>query len=567
MNDSKTKLGQVKPYAYDASNFKSQLKAELVRRYRAQYGIEEDFAIQVSEKASFFSFKRFVFAPIMAIFALVAFVSYEYVTKPMTAYAYLKRVEKHNKNLEGGFEINTIHTVNGYELNVNLVKDKTGDIHVSVMSGGFEVENFVMHDGVLYVKEEVGLKEEKAMALTSVMNSLMLAELSDPQDEWKDLMNREDVDFSEAEDGLVKLSYEEDLDGDVFVNELYFRDFAQVKRTRVAKNPETVRSIVSAKTSVETIEYGEIRPVTEEIEKPVDYVVFVSNDKFNEKMTEFVDTEVDDLVREYVALPEKEAYFTWNQEKENTFEMSLPAEENVKIDTHVAAEVADEGLALRALPVSNTDNVELKLPNRVEIDLPKSARNVPDAVGDLPVSTSHLRDAYLEEVFYDLLEDDKPREVNATDREIPKNEPVVHDKVTPVIEPVGGEVNVSPKAEIDVRHEKDFSNIELPKPELEKRAEILPVGSTDNSVDSTSNPSEVHTTQINSDIESEHTEEKKEDEKAPSYTDLIKDREALQQDLANRRFQLRMEDETNQLNPIQRTVVPLVPVDEFRKGE
>ena len=51
------------------------------------------------------------------------------------------------------------------------------------------------------------------------------------------------------------------------------------------------------------IEYRDIRPVAEEISKPADYVVFVNNKRFNDKMSEFFSTEVDDLVIEYEALP------------------------------------------------------------------------------------------------------------------------------------------------------------------------------------------------------------------------------------------------------------------------
>lgn len=499
MNDAKTKLGQVKPYSFDADGFKSQLKSKLMQEYKAQYGIEEDFAIEVSESKSFFSFNKLILTPVMALLVLAVFISYEYVTKPMTAYAYLKKVERRNKSLENGFKVNTVHTIDGYTLNVDVKKDKSGDVRVSVRQDGNEVENFVMSDGVLYVKETFDLKQERATELTSVLSSLMLAELSDPRSEWRDLMERDDVDLSEEEDGSVKISYEESLGGETFVNELYFRDYAPVKRVRVAKTEERRMALETSVSppKMETIEYREIMPVAEEIEKPVDYVVFVDNVKFNEKISEFADTELDDLVREYSSLPEKEVYFVWDEMVLREVE---PEPVVIESDKHVEAE------------------------------------------------TPLVRDTYLEEVFYDLLGDDeKPSEPDDGLKEVP---PAVEVVVPPV---------------------RDFSNIELPRVETEKRIDLESDLNDEKTVDlidhSVPEPymAEPMDDPLNTNVEEKPKEDTVNTAPLPSVTDLIRDRSVLQQDLANRRFQLRMERDTEKLNPVERVIESAPPVDEFKK--
>lgn len=565
MNDAKTKLGQVKPYSFDASGFKSQLKARLMQEYRAQYGVEEDFVAEKSENGSFFSFNKLIFTPIVAILVLAVFISYEYVTKPMTAYAYLKKVERLSKSLENGFKVSTVHTVDGYTLNVDVKKDKSGDINVSVRQDGDEVENFVMSDGVLYVKETFDLKQERAVELTSVLNSLMLAELSDPRSEWRDLMERDDVNLSEEEDGSVKISYEESLGGETFVNELYFRDYAPVKRVRVAKSEQVDLALETPLSlrEIETIEYKEIVPTSEEVEKPVDYVVFVDNSEFNEKMTSFVETEVDDLVREYSALPEKEVYFVWGKQE------VIPAQSATEIDVStmtlrvVEPSVVESDAGIEVSPVFPTlppvDLPERSLPpasssfsSVEETEKKPDIEKRVDVVIPNTVRVPLVRDTYMEEVFYDLLEDDeKPSKQDGGLKEVVPTTAV--EVVTPPV--------------------KDFSKIETPGMGTERKIDLESDVRDTEKVDlidhSVPEPymAEPMDDPLNGLEGTEKIGAKEEPSSAvvPTVTDLIKERETLQQDLANRRFQLRMDMETEKLNPVDRTARPDEPVDEFRK--
>lgn len=544
MNDAKTKLGQVKPYSFDASGFKSQLKARLMQEYRAQYGVEEDFVAEKSENGSFFSFNKLIFTPIVAILVLAVFISYEYITKPMTAYAYLKRVERLSKSLENGFKVSTVHTIDGYTLNVDVKKDKSGDINVSVRQDGAEVESFVMSDGVLYVKETFDLKQERADELTSVLSSLMLAELSDPRSEWRDLMERDDVNLSEEEDGSVKISYEESLGGGTFVNELYFRDYAPVKRTRVAKSEQVNLALETPLSlrEIETIEYKEIVPVSEEVEKPVDYVVFVDNPEFNEKMTSFVETEVDDLVREYSALPEKEVYFVWGKQD------VIPAPSDAAVDVSTMILRGEEpGLVESDIRARGEILPDLSdLPTLSEVVLPQAELKEPDIEKRLEL----VRDTYLEEVFYDLLEDDEKSS-----------------------EPDGGLKEVVPAVEVVVPPVKDFSKIETPGIGTERKIDVESDVRETEKVDlidhSVPEPymAEPMDDPLNGLEGTKETGAKEEPspEVVPTVTDLIRERETLQQDLANRRFQLRMERETEKLNPVDKVTEPSEPVDEFKK--
>lgn len=604
MNDAKTKLGQMKAYEYDASKFKSELKSKLMREYRAKYGIEEDFRAEVRDRKSFFSFNKLVFTPIMAVLVLAVFISYEYVNKPMTAYAYLKQVEKHNSDLKDGLKVHTIHTVNGYTLDVEVLRDKDGNLEVNVSQEGNEVESFVMHDGVLYVKEDIKPNVEmateafvsdesstidKAGELTSILNSLVLADLADPQDEWKDIMNRADVTFEEKEDGLVHISYEENLDGKVFVNDFSFRDFAPVRKIRTQKHLDggVNRSMV-AKNNVETIEYRDIKPAETKVKKPSEYVVFVQNKEFNEKMFEFVNTDVDDLVREYNDLSDKESYFAWDKKEKSALPIVEPEVAAMMSDVAepllLEGEFEREVKVVRELPTITVPTL-VEAPGTVEtmglpvIDLPEHTLSAPVLSDEIkmPQHKALVRDAYLENVFYDLLKDDEHPKLEIREEDVPR---------LPSVDKHSDDTNDVPKI-IEAPHVdvivpiKELPVIDPPKVDLpsvtpiDRHSEIpAPVdgtehnGSSDNALDTVDlidhsipepymaepmdNPADY--------IESEPT-------KTPSYMELLKDKEAMQDDLANRRLQLRMQEQTEQLNPQERVVTPIEPKSEFKRVE
>jgi|GEM_PF-5008720 len=662
MSDAKTKLAQVKPYEHDASKFKGELKAQLMQEYRKKYGIEEVFERE-EPKQPWFSLPKFVLTPVMAVLVLAVFIGYEYVSQPMTAYAYLKEVEKRHKELKkSGVKVRTTHTINGYELEVESMKDEDGNFQVAVFTDGYEVEHFVMEDGVLYVKDEAGtselvgeetteedialknemLKAERAEDLNSIMTSMVFADLADPQDEWMELLERDDVEFTESEDGLVHLSYEELVDGEIFVNELQFRDFEPVRRVRGRKSHKKASALIAE--ADEVIEYHEVAPLKEKVRRPGAYVVFVENTEFNEKITSFVDEEVDDLVTEYVQLPEKDPYFrVWNDRKKELRQKALIARE-VSIE-----EISPGGLTEREAMLEEEINEE-SLPERaivMDVELPESAASRSDVVvprltereGDVIVpeprsdvvheveviptvlpprelpeipiedlperdfadapgfvspglkeSTPLIRDAYLEEVFYDLLEDkeedheankdeekddenvdektsEKDHDVNSdVDIEIVK--PVPGVSTTPVVEPVPRDVDL-PKVKVPTV--KDTSDIVLPTVERDTEHLRDEHGVTDADRDAlidTSIPEPYMSEPIDPVIVPRiDTSETTHKESGTSYTDLLEKRKELQDHAAEERLRVRMEHDTKELEIKERVVVPDEPHDEFEKGQ
>ncbi|MDP4008592.1 MAG: hypothetical protein Q8P68_05375 [Candidatus Peregrinibacteria bacterium] len=557
MNDAKTKLGQMKAYEYDASKFKLELKRKLMQEYHAQYGIEEDFRAQAPEKKSFFNFNKLVFTPIMAILVLAVFISYEYVNKPMTAYAYLKQVEKHNSDLKDGVKVHTIHTVNGYTLDVEVLRDKDGNLQVNVSQEGNTVENFVMHDGVLYVKEDVkpvvemmaeaafvdNVATDRADELTSILNSLVLADLADPQDEWKDIMTKDDVTFTEEENGLVRIAYEENFDGKVFINELSFRDFAPVSKIRKQKFADDVNRSMIARNDVETIEYRELQAIEHKVKKPSEYVVFVQNKEFNKKMSEFVDTDIDDLVREYNDLSDKESYFAWDRK-----ELALPV-----VEPEVAAIMSDiaQPTIEHELPTIVAPTL-VGMPGTIEtMELPKVA----------PGHKTLVRDAYLENVFYDLLKDDEqPKTAPPTEGRFDGDEAlkIIEAPYVDVITPLEKVIPVS-----------DPHVIDLPKDDLIDKHLDVPISDVPVPVDGVvdlidhSIPEPYMAEPMDKPLDGVEINATK----TPSYMELLENRETMQDDLANRRFQLRMQQQTEELNPTDRVFVPTPPKSEFKKVE
>ncbi len=667
MNDAKTKLGQVEPYEYDASKFKGQLKANLMREYRKKYGVEEVFEA-APERKPFFSFGKLAFAPVMAVLVLAVFIGYEYVSQPMTAYAYLKKVEKHHKQLKKhGVKVHTTHIVDGYELEVESVKDKAGNIQVRVVQDDVEVENFVMKDGILYIDEdlkedtstasevEVATKVERAEDLSSILSSLVLAEIADPQDEWTELISKEGVEFEELEDDFVNIKYEEEIDGEVFVNELVFKDFEPVSKLRTRKVGERLIA-----RGAEEIKYHEVAPLKDKVVKPETHIVFIENPEFNDKITEFVEEEVEDLIEEYVELPEKDSYFTvWNDRKEEELlerrQIALIERSNEpalmkvmeeasheeeafmpRIEVEPPKEYYDADATVRSL--SDVELPEAELPeiavnklveremldkivpaepegevNFREVTLKEVGGGMTDrSFEDFTVPTEKdetadfydkyekplevvttpkeskpvVRDAYLEEVFYDLLEDKKVEEpVKEDEKEDDKEdekddvlrekEPVSAEKdpvegfidklpekqpVETYVPPRGSDVK-EPSVEGTIKLPEKLPEIKLPEDDSERDLDAIKDSLIDKSIPEPYMSEPIDPVIIEPYVPS--YDDKKDE--APSYTELIKLRSDQQEDAAEERLKLRMEKEAEILDVQPRIVEPEEPKSEFRR--
>lgn len=536
MKDPKKKLGKVDPYQYDSSQFKAQLRQNLMREYRAQHGVQhgvEEWAEAQPVKRGF-GFK-FAMAPVMAILVLTVFIGYEYFAQPMTAYAYMQKVQERYKGLEKGAKVRTTHVVGDTTYEIESRSDRHGNVHVRVVQEGLEVEDFVMKDGVLYTKgsqdeaieESIAVPEVAAMMaeesavpghevvdevlaaeleekrlaeeavrraekqaerledLTSIINSMVLAEVANPQDEWNEIMEREDTEFVEQSDGTVLITYEDTLDGEVFVNEYYFRDFVPVRKLRKAKHVNRPHEVVKTRSSVlantvQVVKYEEVAP-TNEVINSTQHKVFVENDEFNQKLAVFVKEEVDDLVEEFEELPEKDVYFAvWQDEKAESVKRGLSDKSTViaeiekeVADIEVLADVMEDVEEIEdadvAAVMEDDEDVEdqpeeMLLKERVEeplLPLVDRESPLPDqpliepmdefiepVVRELPDRESvdvsetlvapapsvhkpekpFIRDVYLEEVFIDLLEDKPKGEVIKEEK--PKESELV-EKETP----------------------------------------------------------------------------------------------------------------------------------------
>ncbi|MBT6068309.1 hypothetical protein HOG48_00990 [Candidatus Peregrinibacteria bacterium] len=610
MTDAKTKLGKVDPYEYDSSQFKAELKASLMREYRKKYGVEEWAGVQPVRKP--FGFKL-AFAPIMAVLVLMTFVGYEYFAQPMTAYAYLKKVEKHHKVLKkSGTQVRTTHTIGNTVYEIESRKDKEGNIQVNVATGGVEVEDFVVKDGVLYVRsefEEEVLEEamlmaapeaaesalvkkqisktEKLEGLTSVLNSIVLAEMADPQDEWAKLMEEEGVELTEKEDGVVMITFEEEIDGEVFENELYFKDFEPIRKLKKSKQVMNSRAIAKISTkefedAVEIIEYKELSPLKERVESH-EYEIFVDNDSFNEKVVQLIENEVDELVEEYAELPDKDKYFeVWDKKLAN---VNIPNEREIEasvlaVDTKeipvlellVAPPLAEkvlsdkpveiglveregevvtkllleeEALKLSPLPVEREMVEPLKLPE-------KSLEAMPE---------KNLRDVYLEEVFFDLLDE---KEIEKEVPELPKEE-------------------ILKKREVEM--EGEVKTVELPKSEESPyvapkviepvttlpvlKEKVIDVRLIDNSLPGKSYMAEpIDPFLPEHDVKTSPPEDDSK-ESGTSFDEVLKNRQELQEKAVTERFRVRMESETRELELKEREITPIKfdTVDDEPKSE
>ncbi len=306
MNDVKTKLGQIETYEHDASRFKAELRSRLVHEY----------AMRVEENKGEYeprSFRwRFAFVPVMAALTLIVFIGYEYLAQPLTAYAYLEEVERRMAILGGGVTIRLVQELGDTSYDIDVSRGKDGDMSIRVKRAGKVVEDVVVQEGVLYVANmpqvEVPADDLKEN-LTSIVNSLVIAEAADPRNELSEMMRREGVEIELLEgdkNGLVKVSYEEGVGDEAYRHEFLFRDFVPVERKTITLNEDITTSLRSVAQEVSTVSYKEFVPLEKEVSvDPAQYRVFVEDAQFTEKVDVLLETRLPDLAREYAKLPEE----------------------------------------------------------------------------------------------------------------------------------------------------------------------------------------------------------------------------------------------------------------------
>ena len=248
-----------------------------------------------------------------------------------------------------------------------------------------------------------------------------------------------------------------------------------------------------------------------------------------------------------------------------------------KIELPIVRVESDDVVAGSRNKAAKTTSVTIELP---ELDV-KVIPEIRD-LSERPL----VRDTYLNEVFYELLEDDERPQGHDKSSDSEKSDKVetsnkvaepVKTNVIPVVDKSVHSDNDLPRGgDIDVKVEpvKDFSNIELPKPEMEKnldkmrpdrdRTETTDSGDDNKAVDLVDHsvPEPYMAEPMDDPLRDSGTED---DTSTSSYMDLIREREALQEDLANRRFQLRMEQGRKEMDDGAAPVLKREPVNEFKK--
>lgn len=302
MSDFKSKLRQIKTYKYDSSEFKDELRTNLMREYR-----KKNTLTQGTYKKRNFGFK-FVLAPVMTALVLIIVMSFNFISTPMTAYAYLAEVDKqHNALKNQGSIIYTTQIINGEEYKIKSNKDSKGNSKIQVWKDDIEISNFLIKDKLLFIKElsdptallndlsdleyeePSTLKQQnKLNDLQSILSSIALAELSNPTDEWEKLIKKDGVKIKFLENELVEISYEELVNGKTKNYKLYFRDFQPVSKE--------IKDLNNNKTTI--IKYDKVQVAPNLIEVKDNYEIFTDDTKLNEKVIDFIDEDIALLVND-----------------------------------------------------------------------------------------------------------------------------------------------------------------------------------------------------------------------------------------------------------------------------
>lgn len=289
MNDLKIKLGNIESYDFDTTKYRENLRRDLLNRYDAIYGE----SMNNPKKRDFSLFKRFV--PVMASIALVAFIGFEFFTRPLSAYAFLKQVEEMNFSDGNGLSFKFSYALADVKFEVDVIKANSGDAYVKVVSSGKEQGEVLLKNGSIFSQGVEGI--EKKDLLEKSVNSLILANYSDPRADLKSLMKKDDVKIELLEDDpskLVKISYQELNDGTLETVEYKFLGFKPLERTVYNEDQE-----------LKLVVYNEVDIFNESLDTVFDSKTAVEVASISES-SNAIDSKIDVLVDEFKNLPESE---------------------------------------------------------------------------------------------------------------------------------------------------------------------------------------------------------------------------------------------------------------------